>query len=44
MKRAELDISEQMKVALEVSEDVRKNGDDAVLKYTEKYYRINKKL
>lgn len=40
MKRAELDISEQMKVALEVSEDVRKNGDDAVLKYTEKFDHV----
>ncbi len=40
MKRAELDISEQMKVALEVSEDVRKNGDSAVLKYTEKFDRV----
>lgn len=40
MKRAELDISEQMKVALEVSEDVRKNGDSAVLKYTEKFDHV----
>ena len=40
MKRAEQDISEQMKVALDVSEDVRKNGDDAVLKYTEKFDHV----
>ena len=40
LKRAEQDISEQMKVAAEVSEDVRKNGDGAVLKYTEKFDRV----
>lgn len=40
LKRAELDISEHMKLALEVSEDIRENGDDAVLKYTEKFDRV----
>lgn len=37
MKRAELDISEQMAVAKTVSEDVRRRGDEAVLEYTEKF-------
>ena len=31
MKRAELDITEQMKVAKEVSDDVKARGDEAVL-------------
>ena len=34
MKRAESDISEQMKIAKEVSDDIRKRGDEAVLEYT----------
>ncbi len=40
MKRAELDISEQMKVAREVSDDIRKRGDEAVLEYTEKFDHV----
>ena len=40
MKRAELDISEQMKLAIDVSNDIRDNGDEAVLKYTEKFDRV----
>ncbi len=40
MKRAELDISEQMKVAKEVSDDIRRRGDEAVLEYTEKFDRV----
>lgn len=40
LKRAELDISEQMKLALEVSEDIRKHGDESVLKYTEKFDHV----
>ncbi len=40
MKRAELDISEQMKLAIEVSDDIRDHGDAAVLKYTEKFDRV----
>lgn len=41
MKRAETDITEQMKLAKEVSDDVRDNGDDAVIKYTEKFDRVS---
>lgn len=40
MRRAELDITEQMKVAKEVSDDIRKRGDTAVLEYTEKFDRV----
>ena len=40
MKRAETDITEQMKLAKEVSDDVRDNGDAAVLKYTEKFDKV----
>ena len=40
MKRAELDISEQMKVAKEVSDDIRARGDEAVLEYTEKFDHV----
>ena len=40
MKRAETDITEQMKLAKEVSDDVRDNGDSAVLKYTEKFDKV----
>ena len=40
LKRAELDISEQMKVAKEVSDDIRVRGDAAVLEYTEKFDRV----
>ncbi|MEE1014366.1 MAG: histidinol dehydrogenase, partial [Clostridia bacterium] len=40
MKRAELDISEQMKLAKEVSDDIRVRGDEAVLEYTAKFDRV----
>ena len=37
MKRAELDITEQMKIAKEVSDDIRVRGDEAVLEYTKMF-------
>ncbi len=40
MQRAELDITEHMKIALEVSEQVRKEKDAAVLAYTEKFDKV----
>lgn len=40
MKRAELDITEQMKIAKEVSDDIRDRGDEAVLEYTAKFDRV----
>lgn len=40
MKRAETDISEQMALAKEVSDDIKKRGDEAVLEYTEKFDRV----
>ena len=40
MKRAELDITEQMKVAKEVSDDIKVRGDRAVLEYTEKFDHV----
>ena len=40
MKRAELDITEQMKVAKEVSDDIKLRGDEAVLEYTKKFDRV----
>ncbi len=40
MKRAELDITEQMKIAKEVSDDIAKRGDEAVLEYTAKFDRV----
>lgn len=40
MKRAEIDITAYMKTATEVAFDVKENGDDAVLKYTEKFDRV----
>ena len=40
MKRAELDISEQMKLAKEVSDDIRDRGDEAVLEYTAKFDHV----
>ncbi len=40
MRRAELDITEQMKIAKEVSDDIRKRGDEAVLEYTKKFDRV----
>lgn len=43
LKRAETDISEHMKVALEVSNDVKENGDAAIIKYTEKFDKVTLK-
>lgn len=40
MRRAELDITEQMKVAKEVSDDIKVRGDEAVLEYTAKFDRV----
>ena len=40
LRRAELDITEQMKVATEVSNDIRVRGDAAVLEYTEKFDKV----
>ncbi len=40
MKRAELDITEQMKVAKEVSDDIKARGDEAVLEYTKKFDKV----
>ncbi|MBE5040318.1 histidinol dehydrogenase [Ructibacterium gallinarum] len=40
MKRAEIDISEHMKLAREVSEDIRTRGDQAVLEYTAKFDHV----
>ena len=40
MKRAESDISEQMKIAKEVSDDIRKRGDEAVLENTAKFDHV----
>lgn len=40
LKRAEIDISEHMKLAKEVSDDIRVRGDEAVLAYTEKFDRV----
>lgn len=37
LKRAEQDITEQMNVAKAISDEVRADGDKAVLKYTEKF-------
>ena len=39
LRRAEMDITANMKVATEVSEDVRKRGDDAIVDYTAKFDR-----
>ncbi len=41
MKRAETDISEQMKLATEVSDDIRVRGDAAVLEYTAKFDHVS---
>ncbi len=41
MKRAEIDISEHMKLAKEVSDDIRERGDAAVLEYTAKFDRVS---
>ena len=40
LKRAELDITEQMKIAKEVSDDIRNRGDEAVLEYTAKFDHV----
>ncbi len=40
MRRAEQDITEQMKIAKEVSDDIRVRGDEAVLEYTAKFDRV----
>ncbi len=40
MRRAELDITEQMKIAKEVSDDIRIRQDKAVLEYTEKFDKV----
>lgn len=40
MKRAEQDITEQMKIAKEVSDDIRVRGDEAVLEYTAKFDKV----
>ncbi|NLY43922.1 MAG: histidinol dehydrogenase [Clostridiaceae bacterium] len=40
LRRAEIDITEHMKLALEVSERIRKEGDAAVLEYTEKFDKV----
>ena len=40
MKRAEIDISAHMKLAREVSEDIRSRGDQAVLEYTAKFDHV----
>lgn len=36
LKRAEVDISEQMEIAKDIIKEVRESGDSAVLKYTQK--------
>lgn len=40
LKRAELDITEQMKIAKEVSDDIKERGDAAVLEYTAKFDHV----
>lgn len=40
MKRAEIDISEHMKLAKEVSDDIRVRGDEAVIEYTAKFDKV----
>ncbi len=40
MRRAEMDITEHMKLATEVSNDIKARGDEAVLEYTEKFDRV----
>jgi len=37
IKRAEIDITDKMELAKSVSEDIKLNGDSALLKYTEKF-------
>lgn len=43
LKRAETDITEHMKIASEVAFDIKENGDDAVVKYTERFDRVSLK-
>lgn len=40
LKRAEQDITQQMTVAKEISDEIRSSGDKAVLKYTEKFDKV----
>jgi len=40
MRRAEFDISEYIEIAQQVSSDVRQNGDDALVSYTEKFDKV----
>lgn len=40
MKRAETDISEHIKIATAVSNDVKERGDEAVLEYTAKFDKV----
>ena len=40
LKRAEIDISEHMKLAMDVSGDIRERGDTAILEYTEKFDKV----
>lgn len=40
-RRAEIDISEQMKVAQVILEEVKNEGDKAVIKYTEKFDKVS---
>lgn len=40
LKRAETDISNQMQLAKEVSDDIKLRGDEAVLEYTAKFDRV----
>ena len=40
LRRAEIDITEQIKLALKVSDEVRKNGDEAIIKYIEEFDNV----
>jgi len=40
LKRAEIDINEHMKLAAEIAEHIKKEGDKAVLEYTEKFDKV----
>ena len=40
LRRAEIDISEHMKLARDVSDDIKLRGDAAVLEYTEKFDKV----
>lgn len=40
LKRAEFDITEHMKLASDIAEHIRREGDKAVLEYTEKFDRV----